>query len=303
MNKKALSPIFTVLLTSYLPAAALADTASTNTTVGTTTTSTATTVNVDAQYHDDASYLQHIQPQYLSTAGSRDNLSSIVNGLRTGTPITLQNSTTPTGTPSTAVSFTSPTKPMGYGNITHTLDLASRELAAAGITSPTADQLHTALMGGTVVNASGQSTTLQGVLQLRSQGMGWGQIAHTLGVSPSPYSKAATSAQTGLTAGTAKSSSITTAGGTTHTAHITSDKPAKTGIVTAGGSAASSHAATGHTHSGIVTAAGTNGGFSAGAGHAGHGSVTLASGGSVSGGITSANASSGHGNAYGKSKD
>ena len=39
-------------------------------------------------------------------------------------------------------------------------------------------------MGGTVTNAQGQSSEMAGVLQLRSQGMGWGNIAHTVGVHP-----------------------------------------------------------------------------------------------------------------------
>ena len=77
------------------------------------------------------------------------------------------------------------TRPMGWGNVNRALSLAQSELAAEGITQPTASQLKVALTGGTLVTADGGSVQLQGVLTLRSQGMGWGQIAHTLGVSPS----------------------------------------------------------------------------------------------------------------------
>ncbi|HSN39368.1 MAG TPA: hypothetical protein VLT92_04175 [Burkholderiales bacterium] len=62
--------------------------------------------------------------------------------------------------------------------------LANRELAAAGITNPTQAQIDAAMTGGTVTNAQGETTTMPGVLKLRSEGMGWGQIAHTIGVHP-----------------------------------------------------------------------------------------------------------------------
>ena len=39
------------------------------------------------------------------------------------------------------------------------------------------------MVGGTVSTANGD-VNLQGVLRLRSQGMGWGQIAHAVGVHP-----------------------------------------------------------------------------------------------------------------------
>jgi hypothetical protein len=73
---------------------------------------------------------------------------------------------------------------MGKGEVDRALTLANRDLASAGITDPTPQQTEAALMGGTVTNAQGQSTELAGVLQLRNQGMGWGRIAHTIGVHP-----------------------------------------------------------------------------------------------------------------------
>lgn len=73
---------------------------------------------------------------------------------------------------------------MGNGEVDRAMTLANRNLAAAGITNPTPLQTEAALMGGTVTNAQGQSTEMPGVLQLRSQGMGWGRIANATGVHP-----------------------------------------------------------------------------------------------------------------------
>jgi len=97
---------------------------------------------------------------------------------------------------------------MGYGNVTRTLDLASRQLGALGITAPTPGDISAALNGGTVTTATGE-VTLQGVLQLRSEGMGWGQIARAVGVHPGMGS-----AQSLPAASTAGGSGITTAAGT-----------------------------------------------------------------------------------------
>jgi len=117
-----------------------------------------------------------IQQRFSSFAGSEANSASLVTGLRTGSAIKL------TGAGETTT-FTSPTRPMGYGNVTRALDLAQRELAASGITDPTPKELQAALMGGTVSGPNGE-LTYQGVLQMRADGMGWGQIAHEIGVHP-----------------------------------------------------------------------------------------------------------------------
>jgi hypothetical protein len=46
-------------------------------------------------------------------------------------------------------------------------------------------------MGGTVTNARGETTSMDGVLALRSEGMGWGQVAHTIGVHPAQSERGA----------------------------------------------------------------------------------------------------------------
>jgi len=124
---------------------------------------------------DDA-YVGRIADGYGNFAGSPENLRSLATGLRHGSEISLEGG-------GESVSFQPPTQPMGYGNVTRALDLAKRQLAAAGITEPTPQQIQAALTGGTVSTPTGE-TTLQGVLQLRSQGMGWGQISHAVGVHP-----------------------------------------------------------------------------------------------------------------------
>lgn len=124
-----------------------------------------------------------IASRFEILAGSPENAASLVNGLRSGGEITLAAPDAATG-----VVFTPTTRPMGYGNITRALSLAQRQLAAQGIAEPTPAQLNAALNGGTLttVDSSGATRTVEmdGVLRLRSQGMGWGRIARQLPVSP-----------------------------------------------------------------------------------------------------------------------
>ena len=105
----------------------------------------------------DAQYLRHVAPRYETVAGSSENLQSIAAGLRTATAITLIGAG--------SVTFTPPTAPMGYGNVTRTLDLVGRHLAATGVSRPTAEQLQEALMA---------------VLTLKASGLDWGRVAFTL---------------------------------------------------------------------------------------------------------------------------
>lgn len=217
----------------------------------------------------DASYLQRVTPQYQTFAGSNANLSSLASGLRSGTPITL------TGNGQTA-NFTSPTRPMGYGNITRSLDLAQRQLALQGITNPTPSQLQAALTGGTITGPKG-TVNYAGVLQMRSDGMGWGKIAQTVGVHPGMGKSAS--------AAVPARASATNASGRSVTAHG-NDKPA---------SARASGNGNGHAR--IATPSG-NSGNSAAAAHAnarglGNSAATTSAAGAHAGG------GGNHGNAGG----
>ena len=79
-----------------------------------------------------------------------------------------------------------PSKPatgnMGVGSTDIALGLAKASLASHGIHNPTPEQIKVALNGGTVTTKSGQRVTLPGVMKLRASGMGWGEIAHKLGM-------------------------------------------------------------------------------------------------------------------------
>jgi hypothetical protein len=223
----------------------------------------------------DSSYLKRATPRFESFAGSSDNLSSLASGLRSGKEITLTGD-------GQKVAFTSPTKPMGYGNITRSLDLAQRQLALQGITDPTPSQLQAALMGGTITTSKG-TVTYTGILQMRSDGMGWGQIAHAVGVHPGLGK--------GPTTAAASSTGVTTAGGG-QSAAGKSNRPDTAG-------------ATGKGQSGIATASGGSGN-SAAAAHAnarglGNSAAVTSAAGANAGGAASA-AGGGNGNAFGRGK-
>ncbi len=112
--------------------------------------------------------------QYADLAGSEKNAKSLVTGLRTGSTITLE----PATKEEQSVSFKPRTEKMGNGNINIALAIAEKSLE--GVKDPTNADLYAALMGGEVKTTSG-TVKLEGVLQMRADGMGWGQIANELG--------------------------------------------------------------------------------------------------------------------------
>ncbi|MDR7308095.1 hypothetical protein [Rhodoferax saidenbachensis] len=112
---------------------------------------------------------------YTVWAGSRPNAEALVLGLRNGSSVTL-------GAAASGTTFTpSTTTKLGTGEVNIALSLAKTSLAQQGITQPTPAQIAAALNGGTVTTAKG-TQTLPGVLAQRQSGMGWGQIAHAMGV-------------------------------------------------------------------------------------------------------------------------
>ncbi len=112
--------------------------------------------------------------KYTPLAGSESNSKSLVTGLRDGTDVKLTSGATTT-------TIDPPTGKMGWGNVNIALALAQASLKQQGITNPTPDQLKAALNGGTITNASGQTVQMSGVLQMRADGKGWGEIAQSLG--------------------------------------------------------------------------------------------------------------------------
>lgn len=257
-----------------------------------------------------------IASDFQSFAGSKENSTALVTGLRNGSEITLTQKGEPSAT------FTPATKPMGYGNVSTSLSLAKYQLAQQGITNPTPEQLQTALNGGTITY-DGKTVDYQGVLQMRADGMGWGQIAQQLGTKLGPVvsgvkaqnahiatlpaaKHSATSAPSGVTtaAGAPAGQAATNARGASGgkgivTASGASAAPAagkgkSAGVTTAGGQGASAPRG-----QGIVTAAGTS--ASPAAQGAGHGKAGVVTASGVSSG-TSAGGGQGNGKAVGHSK-
>lgn len=203
-----------------------------------------------------------ISSDFSTFAGSTANSDALVTGLRNGTAVTL-TSTDAKGV-TTSTTFTPPTGKMGYGNVYTSLALAKQQLANAGITEPTAQQLEAALVGGTVTSPSGQTTTLTGVLELRAQGMGWGQIAQQYGYKLGPVISGMRSSNASVAAQAARETTSTT----TTTSNVTNAAGNKSGIVTGAGTTANGQ---GHAYGrGIVSGAGSMAG-QAGATSGGHG--------------------------------
>lgn len=112
--------------------------------------------------------------QFAGFAGSRANAEALVEGLRAGTEVALQERE------GTIVRFTSPAGPMGYGNVSIALSLAQTELAVQGIAEPGARDVVSALIGGES-QVGGKSVPLRGVLALRAEGLPWSYVADELG--------------------------------------------------------------------------------------------------------------------------
>ena len=97
--------------------------------------------------------------RYTRLAGSKQNATSLVDGLRDGKQVRLTRG-------GTTETFNPPTGKMGYGNVDNALALAEASLAKRGITNPTPAQLESAVMD---------------ILKMRADGKGWGQIADAKG--------------------------------------------------------------------------------------------------------------------------
>ena len=106
--------------------------------------------------------------------GGDEPAASVITGLRQGTAFSLEPP--PTSTETTLVEpvlIEPPTGSMGYGNVRITLKLAEGQLSSFGITNPTTEQLSAILLGGEI-----DTVPVDGILAMRAEGMGWGEIAH-----------------------------------------------------------------------------------------------------------------------------
>jgi hypothetical protein len=264
----------------------------------------ATKMNTLASSQGDSKVVDKISSDFSSFLGA--DSKAVVTGLRNGTPITL-TSTAPTSTTgTTAVTTTNttiinpPTGKMGHGNVFISLALAKQQLGAVGITEPTPQQLQAALTGGSITTtgttATGTPTTtttpLKGILTMRSQDMGWGQIAHELGYKLGPVISSMKHTNQNITTTTSTTanvkgngqvnrspqSGIVSAGGQSHgnSNHgISNSKGSGSGIVTGSGKGSGNGYAYGNDRGNIVTGSGQSGssrGIVSGGGNAsGHG--------------------------------
>jgi hypothetical protein len=231
-------------------------------------------------------------------AGSPENAVALATALRTGTAATLTyTSTSSTGeTTQTAVEFANPTRPMGWGNVSHALAIAQFSLRQAGIENPTAADLQAALNGGTVTTADGKTVALTGVLQQRAAGMGWGQIAKTYGTTMGAVNRGLKSPSTTIASSAPTRAGPTTTAKTSGTA-VTNGRTASGSTTTSGLKA--NNVAPGQVSKGITTATGATIKSSASV-HSAKG-ITTASGAIAAGSTRVASAAgNSQGNAYGR---
>jgi hypothetical protein len=250
-------------------------------------------MNTLAASHGENNVTGKISGEFNSFLGSNSN--AVVTGLRNGSPIALTTTTTtpsstPGGAPTTTVTTTTinpPTGKMGFGNVFTSLALAKQQLGQLGISQPTPGQLQTALTGGTITTGTGTTTQLQGILTMRSQGMGWGQIAQKLGAKLGPVVSGLKTANQNMTTTNASSTG-------------SQSTSSSSGIVSGSGKSRgnSAEAVSGKDSSGesIVSASGR----SVGNGNA-YGKGIVTGSGQTAGGNSGITTAGGHGNSgYGK---
>lgn len=111
--------------------------------------------------------------EFSGFLGGDEQATTVVDGLRQGSAFTLGGEAGEGGTAGAeGTTVEPPTGTMGYGNVRLSLKMAESQLAGMGITEPTNEELAAALVGGEI---NGQA--VDGVLTMRADGMGWGQIA------------------------------------------------------------------------------------------------------------------------------
>jgi hypothetical protein len=262
----------------------------------------ATQMNTLASTHGDSKVVDKISSDFGSFLGA--NSKAVVTGLRNGSPITLTstvpNSTTGVATTETTI-INPPTGKMGHGNVFISLALAKQQLGEMGITQPTPQQLQSVLTGGQITTVTGTTETgtpmtstqnLDGILTMRSQNMGWGQISQKLGYKLGPV----------ISSMKHTNQNIATSASTT--ASVKGGGHAKSGIVSAGGQS------DGNSNNGISNGRGSGSGIVSASGKVGaggygntHGKSNIVTGSghshsAASGGVVSAG---GNGSGHGKS--
>lgn len=175
-STRTLTLLITMISGGYLYAE---ETTSTNTTID-TVSSIGTSVNTESK----------LANEFTEFLGGEEQAAIVIDGLRQGksfsyttgeseviepvNPIDANNTPAPENPIEVNSSIIeTPTDTMGYGNVKLTLKLAESKLAEMGITQPTNEQLSAVLLGGEI-----NGHAVDGILAMRSNGMGWGEIAH-----------------------------------------------------------------------------------------------------------------------------
>jgi hypothetical protein len=128
-----------------------------------------TAIVVSAQaFAAPAESTSSISSKYSTWAGSKSNADSLVNGLRTGGPVTLV--TVSPDNVKRIAGFTAQTT-MTSEEISAALASAKRSLAGMGIKQPNAEQIQAALIGGEVALPNGKTKLVQGSVTLRAEPM------------------------------------------------------------------------------------------------------------------------------------
>ncbi|MEI7036873.1 hypothetical protein [Fulvimonas yonginensis] len=147
------------------------------------TPASAQTAPDDTPTATDNHAAQQLAGQFDTFAGSDANAQALVDGLRKGSEVTLEATTTQADgtTTTTQTTFQPAAGALGYGNVRIALSLAQASLASAGIIEPTAEEIAASLNGGALTREDGTTIDLKGVLAERAAGEGWGQIANEMG--------------------------------------------------------------------------------------------------------------------------
>jgi hypothetical protein len=104
--------------------------------------------------------VERIAPQLVAFAGGEANFQNLVNGLATGTPVTL-TTVLPNGA-TQVVNFT-PAGTMTTLQIAQTLETVRQSLISRGIAAPNPQQIATAIAGGALPTPAG-TTQVNGVV-------------------------------------------------------------------------------------------------------------------------------------------
>ena len=149
-HKTTLTSVAAAVLVFASSFAALAQTTTGAGTTTTTSTTTSTSSNPTAS---------RLAGSYSEIVGSQAAAADLIGSMRAGETVTING-----------VEVSGAGKTMGYGNINHALSLAKAEAAAIA-----------AADGNRTVTPTGFLSALDKVMDMRVDGMGWGQIAKELG--------------------------------------------------------------------------------------------------------------------------